>query len=90
MAVSAYPDTGECWVADTANSRVKKVSSDKGTFLLNLRGFNRPLCVVVDYVSQECWVADTENNQVVKLDAEGNEELRLSGFTSPSAISISP
>jgi DNA-binding beta-propeller fold protein YncE len=90
MTVSVYPDTGVCWVADTGNNRVKKLSPDKGTFLLNLRGFNHPLSLSVDYATGECWVADTNNNQVVKLDAAGNEELRLSGFTSPSAISISP
>jgi DNA-binding beta-propeller fold protein YncE len=90
MTVSVNPSTGECWVADTGNSRIKKLSADKGRFLLNLRGFNRPLALAVDYTNGECWVADTGNNQVIKLDAAGNEELKLSGFSSPSAISISP
>ena len=90
LTVSVFPDTGVCWVADTGNNRVKKIDPDKGSFLLNLRGFNRPLSLSVDYATGECWVADTDNNQVVRLDAAGNEISRLSGFNSPSAISISP
>ena len=88
QAISVNPATGDCWVADTGANRIKKLSADKGALLLNLKDFNRPLSISVDGDTGDCWVADTDNNQIIKLDAAGNEELRLSGFSLPSAISL--
>lgn len=88
-AVSVNPNTGECWVADTGNNLIKKLSST-ATLLLTLSGFSAPNGVDAVSVDNSCWVADTNNNQVVRLDAEGNEEFRISGFSGPLAATETP
>ena len=69
-SVSVYPLDGSCWVADTGNDCVKKLSS-AGTTILNLSGFKGPQSVSVNSSTGECWVADTANNRIKKLSPIG-------------------
>lgn len=78
----------DCWVADTGNDSIKKFASAGGSPLFTKTGFWRPQGVSVDSTSGSCWIADTNNNKIVKLDAEGNEEFRISGFSTPLSIAV--
>lgn len=78
----------DCWVADTGNNSIKKFPSGGGSPLFTKPGFLSPWAVSVDSTSGSCWIADTNNNQVVKLDTEGNEEFRISGFSTPLSIAV--
>lgn len=90
-SVSVNPTDGSCWVADTGNDRVKKLSSS-GTVLLNLSGFNRPQSVSVNSSNGNCWVADTGNSRVKKLSsANGAVLVDISRFIGkPASVSVNP
>jgi hypothetical protein len=90
-SVSVNPNTNECWVADTNNNRIIKLSSS-GSLLWNsaTNVFSSPYSVSVNPADDTCWVADYNNNRVVRLGADGNEELSISGFNLPMAVSVSP
>ncbi len=86
FSLSVNTATGECWVADTGNNRIKKLSAE-GSLLLNLSGFNQPRSVSVNPNTGECWVADTGNNRIKKLSAEGTLLVNASDFWQPSSVS---
>lgn len=86
-SVSVNPTAGECWVADTDNNRVKKLSSTGG-LLVNVSGFNRPQSVSVNPTTRECWVADTNNNCIKKLSSTGTVLVNVSGFKQPQSVSV--
>lgn len=86
-SISVNPSTGECWVADTNNNRVKKLSAS-GAVLVNVSGFNRPQSVSVNPTTRECWVADTNNNRIKKLSSSGTVLDSVSGFKQPQSVSV--
>ena len=94
ISVSVNTADGTCWVANSGTgaangNRVRKLSGPgTGTIsiLFTVTGFLRPNSVSVNPNNGECWVADTGNNQIVRLDAEGNEEFRISGFQATLAV----
>jgi DNA-binding beta-propeller fold protein YncE len=88
-SLSVNTASGECWVADTGNNSIKKLSST-GTVLLNLGGFSQPRSVSVNPNSGECWVADTGNNSIKKLSSTGTVLLNLGGFSQPRSVSVNP
>ena len=89
QGVSVNQDTGECWIADTGNNRVKKISP-QGNLVLDIPGFNKPFSVSVSQTTGECWVADTENNRVKKLSADGSTIFNISGFNKPMGVAVNP
>lgn len=86
-SVSVNPATRECWVADTGNSRIKKLSST-GAILVNVSGFNQPQSVSVNSNTSECWVADTNNNRIKKLSSTGTVLVNVAGFKQPQSVSV--
>jgi len=84
--------SGECWVADTGNNRVVKISPT-GQILLNLKDFKSPAGVAVNQSTHECWVADTGNNRIKKYSSGGvklAEKLLGTGNPwSPTSITVS-
>jgi len=64
--VSANINTGECWVSDTYQNQVVKLSVG-GDIINRINGFNTPFGISVNRYDGSCWVADSGNNQVVKL-----------------------
>lgn len=97
-SVSVNPNDGTCWVANSGRgaangNRIRKLSSlgtNPITILFTVTGFSTPYAVWANPSDGSCWVVDTGNNQVVKLDAEGNEEFRISGFSSPLSVGGQP
>ncbi len=86
-SVSVNLITGECWVADTGNSRVKKISA-QGNIVLDLSGFNNPSSVAVNSKTGECWVADTGNSRVVKLSSQGSILRQVIKLDNPVSLSV--
>jgi len=76
--VSIHNSGATCWIADTENDRVVKlsttapdgydVSADTGSHEI-VEGFYDPFAVSVDVTDGSCWVGDYNGQQVVKLDA---------------------
>jgi len=92
--VSVNTNDGTCWVANSGTgangNRVRKISADASTTLVDKAGFSTPYSVSVNPADDTCWVADYNNNRVVRLDASGNVEWSISGFTQPMAVSVRP
>ena len=86
-SVSVNLATGECWVADTGNNRIKKISA-QGSIILDIAGFNNPSGVSVNRQTGECWVADTGNNRVLKLSNQGNVIRQIGSLDNPVALSV--
>lgn len=87
---------GSCWVADTVNNSVKKISAD-GTILVNLTGFSSPNAVSVNEVilvngRETVWVADTAGNRIRRIYWTGSSWTysTFTGFKSPSSVSVNP
>ena len=92
-SVSVNPTDGTCWVADTDNNKVRKISADGTTILAELSGFYSPESVSVNQNDGTCWVADTLNNQVKKINAECTRIIAVSvpnDFNNPSSVSVNP
>jgi len=100
-SVSVNSSTGECWVADTGNNRVLKLSSSGTILWISSPGlFSSPESVSVNPAidpaygqSGVCWVADTGNNCIKKVSSNGAILLNLAKFgkekfKSPHSISV--
>lgn len=92
--ISILLSDGSCWVADTSNNRIRKVSSD-GTILVDLTGFSSPRAVSVNSVllfngRETCWVADTGGNRIRRIYWDGSSWVynTITGFSSPSSVSV--
>jgi type II secretory pathway pseudopilin PulG len=90
-SVSVNPNTGECWVADTGNDRIVKLSS-LGSLLWSSAAnlFLTSYSVSVNPADDTCWVADYDRNSVVRLAADGKVEWSVGGFSSLMAVSVRP
>ncbi len=80
-----------CWVADTANNRIVKLSSAGQILVDAVRkpwNFSRPRSVSVNRNTGVCWVADTQNNRVVSLQPNGNLGDTYRGFKRPRSVSV--
>jgi PKD repeat protein len=88
--VDVDPTNGYCWVADTGNNRIAKISPAGAISYFG--GFNQPMCVSVDPNNHGCWVADAGNHQVVRLSFSGVQECVSSPllFNSPWAVKVDP
>jgi len=87
-SVSVNSSTGECWVADTGNNTIKKISPT-GEVVFEVPGFNQPYSVSVNPSTGECWVADTANHRVKKISpTDGQVLLDLGGFNQPYSVSV--
>ncbi len=86
LQLNVYSESGCCWISDTFNDRLVKVSPG-GIILLRLSGFSRPMGLAVNPAEEVCWVADTYNDQVLKLNSQGKSEVKVTGFQAPKALS---
>lgn len=86
LNLKVYRESGCCWVSDTFNDQVVKISS-QGIILFRIRGFSQPFGLAVNPSEEVCWVADTYNNKVVKLNSQGRSEVTVTGFQAPKALS---
>lgn len=87
LGVSVDSNTGDCWVADTGNGRIKKISSD-GVLLVDRSGFSSPASVSADPDTGEAWVANTSNSRIVRLSSNGTILGNFSGFNRPQGVSF--
>ncbi len=86
LNLKVYRESGCCWVSDTFNDQVVKISS-QGIILFRIGGFSQPFGLAVNPSEEVCWVADTYNNKVVKLNSQGRSEVTVTGFQAPKALS---
>ncbi|MFC1555903.1 hypothetical protein ACFL67_02360 [candidate division KSB1 bacterium] len=65
-ALSVNQITGDCWIADTGNHRVVRISGDnQSEFIIN--GFRNPRGISINIVDGSCWIANTGDNEVIKI-----------------------
>jgi DNA-binding beta-propeller fold protein YncE len=89
LTVIVYSELGSCWVADSGNHQVVKLSGD-GRNLFSVGGFGTPAAVAVNPDDGSCWVADQERNSVVKLSASGQNLTTVGGFSLPRSVTVYP
>lgn len=86
----AVDATGNIYVADTGNNKIKKMSSD-GTWsdISGTGGFNAPQGIAVDNAGT-VYVTDTGNNKIKKLPSGGSWTDITGGwsFNSPQGIAV--
>lgn len=87
--VSVDNITGACWVADTYNDQIVKLSAS-GSEELRLGGFYYPTGVSVNPMTGNCWVADKNNDEIVKLSENGAVLKRIAGFSDPLSVAVDP
>ncbi len=86
-SISINRNDNSCWVANTGNNEVLKLSS-AGAILWRVGGFNLPTSVSVNSGDGTAWVADEANAQVVHLAADGTELWRGGSFLYPVAVAV--
>jgi len=96
--------TGNCWIADTGNHRVVRISStDQTEFVIS--GFLNPRGVDVNIKDGSCWVANTGDNEMIRIsqdifrlpanspwayniDQDAGFHTTVSGYLLPWSVSI--
>ena len=89
QSVSVNSATGDCWVADTGNNRVRKIAPG-GAITNYATDCNSPQSVSVNSATGDCWVADTGLNRVRKIPPSGAIVNFATGFSSPQSVSVNP
>lgn len=91
-AVSVNTADNTCWVANSgSNSSVAKISASASSILFESSNFSNPYSVSVNPTDGTCWVADYNHNQLARLNADGDEEFRISNLLDgPVSVSVSP
>ena len=87
QSVSVNSATGDCWVADTGNNRVRKIAPS-GAITDFATGFSGPQSVSVNSATGDCWVADTGNNRVRKIAPGGAITDYATDCNSPQSVSV--
>jgi DNA-binding beta-propeller fold protein YncE len=86
-SISINRNDSSCWVANTENHEVLKLSS-AGSILWRVGGFNLPTSISVNPTDGTAWVADNANAQVVHLSASGAELWRGGVCPYPIAVAV--
>ena len=95
-SVSVNPTDGTCWVADTGNNKVKKISSDGGEILVNRVVNPNPSSVSVNPTDGTCWVAcyGTQSfggdGRILRISADGSGVLYEGTLNNPISVCINP
>lgn len=89
-AVSVNIADGTCWVADTNNDHVVKLSPSGSIEMMRRSGFDNPVDVSVNHIDGTCWVADWYLNKVVHLDPAGNILSTIPDMLNPLSVSVNP
>ncbi len=90
QCITINPLDDGAWVCDTNNNQMVRVSADARREIARVDGFYQPIDVSVNPLDGTVWVADQSNNQMVHLASDGTEIRRLSGFSSPKSVAVSP
>ena len=70
--IYANPTNGECWVADSNNARVVKLSADgKQVWEKQIEGITQPKSLSVNPNDGSCWVLDAFTHKLAKLASDG-------------------
>ncbi|MFC1734217.1 hypothetical protein ACFL6I_28270 [candidate division KSB1 bacterium] len=103
-ALAVNQATGDCWIADTGNHRIVRISAvDQSEFVIS--GFLNPRGLDVNIKEGSCWVANTGDNEIVKIfpdifqleiqspssyniDNDAGFHSSLSGYVFPWSISV--
>jgi DNA-binding beta-propeller fold protein YncE len=89
------PKNSECWIADSNNARIVKLSPDGNQLKeISIEGISQPKSLSVNPENGSCWVLDPFTMTAVKLSADGNVLLKTSvtptgGATMATSISAS-
>ena len=99
IALAYYP--GPIWVADTGNDRVVRLEADvPDGYDVNARNYPEkdtkiqfesgsvPTGVAVNQVTGTAWAALFGTGQVVRIADDGSVEATISGFESPTKVSV--
>jgi len=70
--VAVNSKNGECWVADSNNARVVRLSADgKQLGTMQVEGISQPKSLSVNPADNTCWVLDPFTQKVARLSPDG-------------------
>jgi len=81
-------DTGDCWVYDFATRSLLKISSDDGSILFQIYGFNELVAIEIDPTTGELWALDRGDKVLILIRKEGEIRKRFYGFTDPTLMKV--
>ncbi len=93
--ISVDPNTGNLYIADRGNNRVRVYASN-GNFIRNLFGnngsFDIPHGVLADRVHDAVFVSDTDNSRIQEFAFDGSfrENYQFNGVTQPRYTILGP
>lgn len=72
---------GGCWVVDTGNKQVVRLSATNGSEIKRISGFDSPIAVSVNLLDQSGWIIDQGSNSLIILDDQVATEYDLATDT---------
>jgi DNA-binding beta-propeller fold protein YncE len=85
--IVAVNTNSECWVADSSNARIVRLSSaGEQLQVLTIQDVTQPKSISINLADNSCWVLDPFTHKVVKLSSDGKILLETAAVTSGSAI----
>jgi len=81
------PKNGDCWVADSSNGKVLRLSESGGKLnTIEIPNVTQPKSISVNPADGSCWVLDSFTHKLVKLSADG--KILLESATVPADTAI--
>jgi len=85
--ITVNPTNSECWVADSNNARVVRLSAaGEQLQAMQIEGVTQPKSISVNPADGSCWVLDAFTHKVVKLSSDGKVLVATAAAPAGSAI----
>jgi DNA-binding beta-propeller fold protein YncE len=85
--IALNPKNSECWVADSSNARVVRLSAaGKQLQVIQIEGVTQPKSISINPVDGTCWVLDPFTQKVVKLSSDGKTLVKATAAPAGTAI----
>jgi DNA-binding beta-propeller fold protein YncE len=85
--ITVNPTNGECWVADSNNARIVRLSdAGKQLGVIQIEGIGQPKSISINPKDGACWVLDAFSHQVAKLSSDGKVLVKVAAAPAGSAI----